>query len=262
MIFDHVGLFFFPEQDIYRFVGRFSFPLFFFLIGYMYSGIRTDKPAASSEKKWVRFYATLPAFLRVVVDFFWSFNIKIDLLLCLLAITLTNLFIDQAFLPLNILFTVIVCRISLYLLEQYDLLKHWLLLSGFMLALVNYPTMWSFDYGSAAILLSVFGYLVKQHRLGMWKPRIFLVLTYLTYCGFQMLFFPAELIFIIPLYVGIAVLFTLLARYQFQARFLLPQLTPVNYVVMFISRYSLFVYSFHYLVFKISSSFMQIPGPV
>ena len=128
MVVDHIGVYFFPEEYLFRFVGRFSFPIFFFLIGYTYQGLRHDSPADSST--WKKYYTKLPKVLQKWVNFFWAFNIKSDLLLCLLLITLTDLAVDRQIFPLNILFSVIVCRTVLYLLEKHHILHNWLIASS------------------------------------------------------------------------------------------------------------------------------------
>jgi hypothetical protein len=47
----------------------------------------------------------------------------------------------------------------------------------------------------------------------------------------------------------------LLSDYKFQRTYFLPNITAVNYMVMFISRYSLYVYTAHLLAFKITAKY-------
>lgn len=253
MVVDHIGVYFFSDEYFYRFVGRFSFPVFFFLIGYTYQGLRNDSPADSST--WQQYYIKLPVLLRKLVGFFWAFNIKSDLLLCLLLITLTNYVLTQSIFPLNILFTVIVCRVVLYLLDKYQILENWLLASWLALTLLHIPLVFVYEYGGVAILVSIVGYLIRQHRRSEMKSLIFIFLSYLSYCASQMIFFPATFNYLASLYTGLAVLFVLLSDYKFQKTYILPNLTALNYSIMFISRYSLYVYTAHLLAFKITAKY-------
>lgn len=255
MIVDHAGVYFFPEEYLYRFVGRFSFPIFFFLIGYTYQGLRSDSPE-DVNRKWAGSYEKLPTPVKRLLRFFWLFNIKSDLLVCLLAITATNIALNHQILPLNILFTVIVCRIALYLLERYQVFTRWLFAAWLLLTLLHFPLNYVYEYGGTAILVSMAGYLVRRERRAELQATVFMVMSYLSYCASQMIFFPATFNYIVSLYAGIAVLFVLLSDYRFQKSCLLPNLTALNYVVMFISRYSLYVYTGHLLAFKLSSKFL------
>lgn len=253
MVVDHVGVYLFPSEYLFRFVGRFSFPIFFFLIGYTYQGLREDSPASSSA--WKKYYIKQPPLLKKVLDFFWALSIKSDLLLCLLLITVSNYLLVQNVFPLNILFTVIVCRIVIYLLDKFQLLDNWLIMSWLFFTLLHVPLIFVYEYGGVAILITILGQLVRKNRQGEIKVRVFIFLSYLSYCASQMVYFPATFNYIASLYIGIAVLFVLLSTYQFQKKFLLPNLSAVNLPVMFISRYSLYVYTAHLLILKITAKY-------
>jgi len=255
MVIDHTGVYFFPDDYIYRFIGRFSFPMFFFLIGFTYQGLRTDSPA-DSNRKWSQYYVKLPQAVKKPVNFFWAFNIKSDLLACLLLITITNLVLNGELFPLNILFSVIVCRIALYLLERYDLFVHGLLISWLLLTVAHMPLVFVYEYGGAAVLVTMVGYLIRHNRRRESVPLTFIFLSYLTYCASQMVFFPATFNYIASLYIGIAALFVFLADYKFEKTYWLPNLKAINYPIMFISRYSLYVYTAHLLAFKLISKIL------
>jgi hypothetical protein len=253
MVIDHIGVYFYPDEYWWRFVGRFSFPLFFFLIGYTYNGLRQDTPADSAT--WGAYYPRMPRPTQKLVNFFWAFNIKSDLLLCLLLITLANVVIAQAVFPLNILFTVIVCRVALYLMDKYSILDNWLLAGWLGFTLLHVPLLFVYEYGGVAILISMVGYVVRQNRRGEIKALSFIFLSYLSYGASQMIFFPATFNYLVALYTGLAALFVVLSDYKFQKTYILPNVTAVNYVVMFISRYSLYVYTAHLLAFKITAKY-------
>ncbi len=255
MVVDHIGVYFFPNEYWYRFVGRFSFPMFFFLIGYTYRGLRSDTPA-NSDRTWQKTYARLPVPVKKMVDATWALNIKSDLLLCLLLITLVNYALYQSIFPLNILFTVIVCRIALYLLDKYRILENRLLSAWLVLTLLHVPLAFTYEYGGVAILISVMGYLIRQGRRGDAKVLAFIFLTYLAYCASQMFFFPAAFNYVASLYVGMAALFVVLSDYKLRPSAFLPNATMINYPIMFVSRYSLYVYTAHLLAFKMAARYL------
>jgi hypothetical protein len=255
MVVDHTGVYFFPDDYLFRFIGRFSFPIFFFLIGYTYQGLRFDSPA-DINRKWARYYIKLPLAIKKLLEFFWAFNIKSDLLVCLLLITVSDIVLNGDLFPLNILFSVIVCRIVLYAFDRYAVLSNGLIVSWLVLTLIHFPLTLLYEYGGAAILVSMVGYLTRRERRRELIPLTFIFLSYLTYCASQMLYFPATFNYILPLYIGIAVLFIFLADYKFKKTYWLPGVALVNYPIMFISRYSLYVYTVHLLAFKVISKML------
>jgi len=87
------------------------------------------------------------------------------------------------------------------------------------------------------------------------KSLLFIFLSYLSYCASQMIFFPATFNYLASLYMGLAVLFVLLSDYKFQQTYFFPSQTALNYLIMFISRYSLYVYTAHLLAFKITAKY-------
>lgn len=257
MVVDHCGVYFFPDHYLYRFVGRFSFPIFFFLIGYTYQGLRTDSPAQGNSK-WAGYYKKLPQVFKSLVGFFWGFNIKTDLLVCLLLITVADVVFSGNLFPLNILFSVIVCRIALYLLDRYNVFTNGLIIGWLLLTIAHFGLLFVYEYGGAAVLVSMVGYVIRQNRRHEIVPLTFIFLSYLTYCASQMVYFPATFNYIASLYIGIAALFVFLADYKFEKTYWLPDITLVNYPVMFISRYSLYVYTVHLLAFKIISKMLHL----
>jgi hypothetical protein len=161
----------------------------------------------------------------------------------------------QDIFPLNILFTVIVCRIALYVMDKYRMLENWLIASWLLITLLHVPLLFVYEYGGVAVLISIVGYLIRQKRRGEIKSLTFIFLSYLSYCASQMLFFPATFNYLASLYTGMATLFVFLSDYKFQKTYALRNITTINYAIMFISRYSLYVYTAHLLAFKITAKY-------
>ena len=200
MVVDHTGVYFYPDIDLFRFVGRFSFPIFFFLIGYTYQGLRSDSPA-DGNRRWANRYLKLPQTGKKIVDFFWAFNIKLDLLVCLLLITASGVILSGELFPLNILFSVIVCRIALYAFDRFKILANGLIISWLLLTVIHFPLTYVYEYGGAAILVSMVGYLVRHGLRQELIPLTFIFLSYLSYSASQMIFFPPTFNYIACLYI-------------------------------------------------------------
>lgn len=128
MIVDHIGFYFIKDENTYRLIGRLCVPIWLFLIGYARS--RTID--------------------RVLIG-------------SALGISLLQAFWYQQFFTLNILWTIILLRLTL------DPLMRWIgssenRLMGvtFVFAMIALPTRILLDYGSFAWVLAMWGYLVRH----------------------------------------------------------------------------------------------------
>lgn len=158
MIIDHTGYYFFEDDNWWRVAGRMCVPVWFFLIGYARS--RDLGP-----KMWVG--------MGVLV----------------LASGVTG----SGFLPLNILGTILVVRLvidQIMIRSQVHPQALWQL--GVFLLLLSFPTAYLFEYGSLAIILAMFGWLVRnQHEYpdGVRQTQYFFFFAYATFVVVQMMFF-------------------------------------------------------------------------
>jgi peptidoglycan/LPS O-acetylase OafA/YrhL len=150
MVTDHIGFYFFTENEVFRQIGRFAAPLFFFLTGYN-----------SSTKLDSRIFIG-----AIILQIFL-------------------IFIEQKF-TLNILFTILLLRIfNNYLktisLNFYNLSLLTIISSSFWI-FTNYL----FEYGTIAILFALSGKLYKtKHKYF----KTYLILSTLIYLSTQYISF-------------------------------------------------------------------------
>lgn len=228
MIIDHIGLFFFPEQNEWRAVGRMSMPLWLFLVGY----------ATTRE---------IPAIL-------WAGA------LILLG---SYLIAGNALLPLNILFTIIVARAVLDTLALITFRN----LEGFLLGmlamfLIVIPTAGLFDYGTTALLWALFGYVLRHHlKLGWGRDKVigFGILTAIIYMLYQFLFFAFNSIETLIMIIGVSISSVLLFKFK---PMVLPQITDkipsvLSHILKFTGRKTLYIYVIHIILFLTIAFFMS-----
>lgn len=129
MIVDHIGYYFYPENNWLRVIGRLCVPMWFFLIGY-----------ANTR--------ALP------LSLWWGGALLV------VANIVGGLFI----LPLNILLTMIFVRLSLDKVTAF-VFKGWneLWVSCFVLFVLIMPTNIITEYGTQALIMAIYGYMVR-HR--------------------------------------------------------------------------------------------------
>ena len=128
MIVDHIGYYFYPDDMWWRAVGRMSAPIWLFLIGYA-------KSRDFSGRMWV----------------------------AIAILTLCNWAVGQAILPLTILVTMLIARALIDpLMERLNRHREALWPISFMLFAGTLVTFMLFEYGSEAMLLVMFGYMVRN----------------------------------------------------------------------------------------------------
>mgnify|MGYP003685544493 CR=1 FL=1 len=147
MVLDHVGYYFFPEQMEWRVVGRLSMPVWMFLIGYAYAR------------------DLLHIFIGAVV------------------LLVENMLIGLSVLPLDILFTILIARV---LIDGFGwaIQKHLIMLPLILCALAAsiYPSFHYFDYGTAALMYAVLGYITRNGygKLTLFISAAFIVAVNIT----------------------------------------------------------------------------------
>ncbi|HCR86560.1 MAG TPA: hypothetical protein DIV86_07790 [Alphaproteobacteria bacterium] len=127
MIIDHVGMFFLPQVEAFRAIGRMSMPLFLFLVGY--------------SQKYVVTY---------------------ELLLWGAIITIYKHFIGLASFEANILVTIFLVRVMFGFLQGRELLQNSRDAIMVFCLIISVPSMLLFEYGSLAFMFAILGYCVKQ----------------------------------------------------------------------------------------------------
>lgn len=231
MIADHIGGFFFPEEEWWRAVGRLSAPIWLFLIGY-----------ARSRDLSPRLWAGAGILI------FSSF------------------FIGPAILPLNILVTIIIIRLVLDRTASYMLSDKSRMIAVGAVLFFAMPISWFFlDYGTAGLMVALFGYLIRRQEeddritkdtlqeWGMFSLASFLLITYFGFLNFPL----AQ-----KWFVGLTLPLVFIALSRFKPA-IYPGLTErlPSVLVRFIQfggRRSLEVYVFHILLFKLIGCFLGL----
>lgn len=132
MIVDHVGYYFYDENDWFRLLGRLCVPVWFFLIGYARS--RDLGP-----RMWVG------AVILVI----------------------SSVVAGMGALPVNILGTMIIIRLVIDPVMKRSLQAPnaiWQIST--IMILLTFPTSYMFEYGTLAVIMAMFGWLVRnQHEI-------------------------------------------------------------------------------------------------
>lgn len=220
MLIDHVGWFFYPENDWFRVIGRMSFPVWIFLIGY--------------------------ARTRDIPKSFW---IGGGLMVAF------NVIFGEFILPVNVLFTMMIVRLCLdritSVVFRSDVGLYTFLFFCTFLAL---PSLFLFDYGTLAFLMALSGYAVRN-RDELFDSRIgfafFCVVVFLGHWSAQWATFSFSVVQAMVFAVLLAITFAVLVRFRPREY---PDLTgrlpdPVRFVIQFCGRYTLEIYVIHFLVF-------------
>ena len=224
MIIDHVGYYFYPEENWFRVFGRMCVPIWFFLIGY----------ANSRDLKW-------PIWTGAAI------------------LVLSNMVVGLSVLPLSVLGTIIAVRLVIDPLMQFMKRNAETFMCVSVVFLVLAIPSYSYtEYGTQGLALAIFGYLVR-HRPDIpgFKSPSALIIGYAMFCvatftALQMLVFGFDQIEMMVLLHGIAAVFVLL--YFFKPKEL-PQLSAklpgvVRVGVQFLGRHTLAIYVGHLLLFK------------
>jgi hypothetical protein len=217
MAVDHIGRYIFPEQEWLRLLGRFSAPIFLFLVGYSLN---------YKSKKDI---------------FFWAG----------LLIIYTGLINHQIF-PLNILVTIILARLFLSWADKREYLQTQILVILLVLVIWWALTFFIFDYGTQGFTFAVCGYLVAKGWHNM-QTKIFFVAIIVFYIATQRAFMEFNIVQILVLTLGICTLFWYfynykLTTYKYSGLLKSP--------VIFVSRYSLEFYVIHLIILQGISAFV------
>lgn len=218
MTIDHLGAYFFPEIEWLRAIGRITFPVWFFLVGY-------SRGRDIGRELWV--YALL--------------------------IVVLHPFIATPFLAMNALVTVILCRLAINWCED----KGWLskrlpevVVSSLMISLITMPI---FEYGSIAFLFAILGRLVRNNESR--HRRIMLAVSaYLGFIGWQFLQFDFDAIQWLYVVVGTAWVVSWLERCPNRVIWQIWDTSRSKRIVTVLSRNTLPYYFYHRVVFQIAGA--------
>jgi hypothetical protein len=222
MILDHVGYFFFPEQDAWRAAGRLSAPIWLFLVGY-----------ARSRDVSLRMWVGMGVLL------------------------VSNYVFGMPILPVNILGTIIVCRLALdplmAFIRRHPQMLYPVLALLFVGGLVTFMMV---EYGSTAMMMVLTGYIVRnREEMGLCKNQ---VLQFAGVAALLYAFMQCFIYFAFPQTLTFAVIGALLVLMLSLTRFRLheyPALTdrlgPFSGLIRVCGRQTFEIYVLHLLLFKI-----------
>jgi hypothetical protein len=230
MIIDHIGFYFFPDDMTWRMIGRFSAPIWLFLIGYAQS-------RDLSAPIWI-----------------WA-----GLLL------LSNLTVGQPLLPLNMLFTIIFMRLAIDpvmgLIARHPRMLYPVLVGLFVL---TFPTVIVFEYGAISLGIVMLGYLCRHQAQLLSQAVIdrYTIFIVAILTAFFHNFFQTEVFF--PTFTPfekagslIGLILTMLALVFFKPRIYEGSALRLPRVlvgcVQLAGRRSLEIFAIHLIIFKILS---------
>jgi len=180
MFVDHSGVFFFPDQQWIRGLGRGAAPIFLFLAGY----------AANYRFQW-------------------------DLLILALLISVSDLLLAGQLRTQNILFTILFLRLLFYtLLEKRGHIierpYEW-----YVVSIVFLFTIVIVQYGTLGLLFAMCGYMQRrrEHYTRAQRQR-FMILTFITYCGVTVMLSQFSLLTTLCMIVSVSFVYALLWRLE------------------------------------------------
>ena len=221
MIVDHIGYFFYPDDMWWRAVGRMSAPVWLFLVGY-----------ARSRDVGARMWAGMAV------------------------LVVSNYVFGMPVLPLNILGTIIVCRLAIDpmmgFIRRHPSMLYPVLVLLFVGGVFTFMTV---EYGTTAMMMVMTGYLVRNHEeMAMRKNEI------LQFAGVAALFYAFMQCFIYfsfgpALNLGVTgalllVLLFLTAFRLYEYPVLTRSLGPLSGLIRLCGRRTLEIYVLHLLLFK------------
>lgn len=218
MIIDHIGFFFYPSVEIYRAVGRISYLLFAFCIGY-------------NKQYSFNFILLYLAILMLMSAFIGNPE----------SINLCNIFYE------SFLFAVIITRLFMNYLTSMLISNNKIILTSFILWCLSFYTMPLFQYGSPGIAIALCGYLCKEKKSTLFY-RIFLFINLALFAAILIDLFNFSLECIILIIIEYLVIFKLLENFSIYKINLNQYL---NKIMIFLSRRSLMIYFIHYQIFSI-----------
>ncbi len=228
MVIDHIGVYFFYDEEWFRIIGRLCVPIWFFLIGY----------ARSRDL---------------------SSNIWLGMLILVWA----NFTIGTYILPLNILASIIIIRLIIDFVVENMLSgkANFLIINMVLLIFVFFIRIdYIFEYGAMGLFLAMAGYLIRNRDKVSWSKfgiGSYVFFIWFLYCVIELynMSIYADLdIYMISFFIlFMSVIYYWL--YNFKAKdyseltLRLPKFAVA--LLHFTGRQTLFIYVFHVMLFKI-----------
>jgi hypothetical protein len=221
MLIDHIGAYFFTGEEWWRTLGRFGFPVWFFLAGYALHK-EIDKPLWAGA----------------------------------LILIVGNLVLGQYSFPANALVSIIVVKLLIDKLGKFAFsgFENLIYLS-FLLILLGHHSNYAFEYGTLAILLGLFGYSVRhadELDIARWVRILFSIFVVTAITAFQIYEFNLNAVQSSVWACGMA-MFSLI--FYFFKPITFPKISSViprflKLLIQFMGRYTLEIYVIHLLLIK------------
>lgn len=228
MLVDHIGYFFYTDELWWRAVGRFSAPVWLFLVGYARS-------RDLSPRMWI----------------------------AVIILTLFNFGIGAPLLPLTILATMIACRIALDpLMESIARNPKSLYPIALILFVLTFLSFAVLEYGTAAMLMVMAGCMVRNRdALPFTRNQVvqFVGIAAILYAFIQAFVFfafdPVQKAGVMLGTLGVALFLTTFRPYEY------PALTekmpaPLAWLVRLCGRHTLEIYVIHLILLRVAAMYM------
>ncbi len=215
MILDHLGLYFFPDESWLRSVGRNSHIIWLFFVGYNFK----------ENTKLLGTVLYCAVFVLIIRDLY---HLKL--------------------LPLNILFTIIICRMALKLYLKNAVKDNvlnelrWNILVIICISLTPLANL-AFEYGTVGFLIAIYGYNLK-HKVGNLLSQSILLSIIITIGNINVLKSTYDECILRLIVINL----TMYILYKFKPiTFNIHGI--MKYIINISARYSLYLYCMHLLVF-------------
>lgn len=223
MVVDHIGFVFFPDQLWWRAIGRFCVPVWLFLAGYARPGTFRH-------------------------EFLWLGGLLV----------LTDLYVGEALLPLNILVTILASRA--FVAYADTLTQDGAALATLVtIAVVLLPvTSILFEYGSLAFLWGLAGYYFRTMPASRLAP-VATWIAWIIFCIVQSIAFKFSPAQIVVMCVGTGAAAWLMTRYRLRS---LEGTETAGWGVLikFIGRNSHYFYALHLMAFLLLRHYLRPPA--
>ncbi len=230
MIVDHIGTYFFPEDLWWRAVGRLSAPFWLFLVGY-----------ARSRDVSLRMWAGL------------------------VILTASSFLFGGPLLPLSILLTIILIRLTIdyvgpYMISEQD--RMFAVVVVFFFA--SLPTFVLSDYGSLGYLTALFGYVARlRHEGKKYKDEIFFgFIAFALYLGMTYITFEFTVLQFALVVAGCIIIYKHLYHFKPETY---PALSEGPWrwsvpVLKFLGNRTLEIYVLHIVIFRACAAYNHTDG--
>ena len=214
MITDHIGAYFFPDDQMFRAVGRIGFPVWFFLAGFA-------KPGKMGKE---------------------------IIILCLLLIV-ADILTNRSIFPINALLTIILCRIFSSHLPKFGEKNAELSILFIFMILISFFTNELFEYGTLALTFAAWGYYVRNEPEKL-RTKTMGAFVLISFISTQIFIYEFRILESAVMSIGTAVVIYYLQSFKTEFYSSLKD-KQYSSIIMILARNTLYLYVLHLISFKI-----------